>query len=285
MKPLYLLIDGNNMVARNFFGIPPMTSPDGDRVEAIYGMLRDIRKLQKKFFTPHVVFCFDHGKPKRLNLLPTYKESRKESKRKRKGTERDDKYLQSQLYLVKERVLPRMGFNNVLFCDGYEADDLIVLSHWYGVQPIGGRSVVVSTDKDFHQCVADTLTIYNPNEEKEYTRTDLAAKYGLDAGKLNSQLISMKAIAGCTTDDVPGVEGVGEKTACKWINGTLKKESMAYEAISKAKKLIESNRKLVTLPIDHAVDISLKLEEDTFSMKKWKKVLLELGFYSLLKKV
>lgn len=283
MKPTYLLIDSNNMMARNFFAIPAMhNSTDGERVEAIFGTLRDVQKLKKRFDTEHVVFCFDHGKPKRLELLPTYKESRKVSKLKRKGTDHDDKFLQSQLYLVKERILPRLGFNNVLFCDGYEADDLIVLSHWYGVQPIGGRSIIVSTDKDFRQCVCDTMTQYDPNKEKEYGRNEVAAEYGLDPGKLNSQLILMKAIAGCGSDDIPGVDGVGDKTACKWINGTLKKESAAYAAISKSKKMIEANRRLVALPIDHAVTIGLKLEEDTFSEKKWKKVLKELGFYSLL---
>lgn len=266
---MWLLIDVQNSCHRLFHALPPMTGPMG-RSEVLFGFLRDIRNLQAEFDTKDIAFFFDYDKPIRCDILPEYKANRAESKLKRADTGKDDAFLQYQINLLRDLVLPRLGFNNVFFESGYEADDLIVSFHLYVVQG-HGRSLIVSSDKDFWQSLQEDLRQYDPRTTKTH-----GSNTTMDELKLTrSQYVKMKAIAGCSSDNIPGIEGVGDKTAIKYLLGELPKDSTKYKLITKSTALIDRNIKLVQLPYP-GTPIP-QVEKDTVTDTKWKTVLKQLG--------
>jgi len=238
--------------------------------------------LKETFNTDRFVYCFDKGEPYRAQILPTYKGSRA------KKYDADPKMLEARqqvrdaLVDLRRKWLPQIGAFNVLHQKGYEADDMIA-SVCIASEYRGQEKIIVSADSDLYQLLRLDVKIYNPRTRKILTDYMFVRKYGIRP----SQWDRVKAIAGCSTDSIPGIRGVGEATAIKWLKGELKRDSVKYRAINSdeqqldpADRVVRRNLLLTSLPYQGANHFDL--EEDAYSIKGWKDMCAELGFRSLV---
>jgi DNA polymerase-1 len=266
----WLLLDVNNLCYRAFYVMGHLSHGDV-RTGMIYGFLRDVANLRRQFQTDRVVFCFDHGKNKRENILSQYKETRKANFAK---LPKDKQTLllemKQQVELLRTDYLPSMGYNNVFYADGYEADDIIasVCKH----QRAGRRYVIVSTDSDLLQLINDRVSVHGSRLWNEQSFTD---RYGIDP----VDWVHVKALSGCSTDDIPGVSGIGEKTAIKFLLGNLSEKSKAHQKIAEGWKVWQNNLALVQLPYYNCPQFDL--QDDEVTVEKWRAVADKLGIKSL----
>lgn len=280
----WLVLDCDYLCYRALYAFPKLAL-DGVGTGVIFGFMRDIVNLQETHNTSRFVFCFDHGQSVRCKLFPDYK-----FKRRFIGEEQNEEKelvlegLRRQRIKLKKEYLSTIGYKNVCYQKGYEADDVIASV----VQsiPSDDVAIIVSSDKDLYQLLGDNgfhshreVVIWNPVKHKPYTVQSLAKEYGVAP----IQWPYVKAIAGCSTDDIPGVPGVGEKTAAKFLRGEIKKGS---ETDKKITDWLEHggwkrNLELVTLP--YAGTRRFDLADDAFSADGWRQVCEENGLKSLIR--
>ena len=206
-----LLIDVYALVYRAFFALPPLTSPDGQPVNAVYGFERMLNRVLADERPTHVAAAFDAGIPaERLAAYPEYKAHRPETP--------DD--LGSQFPLVR-RALEAYGIP-IVEVEGEEADDVIAtLATRASKDKL--RTVIVSGDLDLLQLVDDSVTVVvtrrGISDMARYDEAAVRERYGLAP----AQLPDYRGLKGDPSDNLPGVPGIGEKTAAKLIAqyGTL----------------------------------------------------------------
>jgi 5'-3' exonuclease len=238
----------------------------------IFGFLKEVLSLKDEFGSDRVVFCFESGLNKRKELFPEYK-------LKRHSRELDETELQvlgefkHQLKVLRQDHLPRIGFSNVFTQRGYESDDIIASITQQ--LPEDQDAIIISSDGDLLQLLRPNVMMYNPGKKKAVTLQSFSKETGLEPW----EWAKVKAIGGCKTDEVPGIPGVGEKTAIKYILGKLKPDSAAYKAIKANKEIITRNRKLVELPFEGTQVFELRT--DTISDEGWKEVCDALGMSSI----
>lgn len=273
MNRPWLLIDVSCLAYRAFHALGDL-GYGGESTAVVYGMLRAVIDLQQLHSTNRVVFCFDRGYGKRLEVDDEYKANRRTDEKSEEELEayRD---LRQQLYRLRVRHLPAAGFRNVCWQDDYEADD--VIASICQQLPHGQTAVVVSTDGDLYQLLSDNrVVIWSPSKKKAITAESFRREWGIDP----TLWADVKAIAGCTGDNVRGVKGVGEKTAVKFLTGTLKISSKAYGEIIRHQKLWEHNLRLVRLPFPGIG--SFELIEDEVDDNRWRRLTERLGLRSLM---
>lgn len=261
-----LLIDTNNLAWRAQHTTGKF-SHKGKMTGVAYGVLRELEKLKDKF-GPGIrpVFLFDKGRPKRLELYPEYKANRE--------LDEERQSVRDQVDRLRRVILPRMGYRNVFAKKGFEADDLLAaISDSYRGN-LGVAVIIVSGDHDFYQCLGLNVTQYQPIQNRVYTAKALEDEFGIPPGKW----ARVKAMAGCTTDNIVGIKGVGEKTAAAYVAGTIK-PGKQYDKIKAAKKLVKRNLELVKLPFPGTP--VLKLRKDSVTDKKRQRVFKLLGIRSL----
>lgn len=271
MKESWTLIDCNFLMHRAFYAHGKL-SFDGEPTGALFGFFRDVLMLQERF-GPNVGFCFDHGRGLRYDVLPTYKSARK-NKTRTEDERRGLAELRQQITLLKFEYLQDLGFCNIWFASGYEADDIIA------AQCLTMRTniIIVSSDQDLFQCLRSEpheIRIWQPTRNEFYTEAKLYSDYLIEPQRWHC----CKAIAGCGTDDVPGIDGVGEKTAAKFLNSSLSKGSVAYDKIVAGEAVWKRNLKLVKLPYPGCPTFACKPDETDSG--KWQRVLKKLGMKSL----
>ncbi len=263
----WLLIDGNNLAWRSHYTLGQMTHKKRP-VGVLYGVLRDIVFLQKHLHTEHTVVCFDHGKNKRLDIYPQYRKHRKpktpEEKKARKS-------VGEQLLTLKTEILPRLGLKNVLFQEGYEADDVIA-----SVCQNHENIIIASNDKDLYQLLREDVMIWN--YKQWVTEDHFKNEYNVDP----SLWPYVKSIAGCVSDNVKGIRGVGEITALKHLKGTLSTNCQTFKNITSLKgiALRDKNWELVRLPFSGCG--TFNLIEDEIDTEQWDDVCKEFDFETLL---
>ena len=202
-----MIIDGNSIVNRAFFGIRELNAPDGTPTNAIYGFLAIFRHLYDDLKPDAVCVAFDRKEPTfRHKSYDFYKANRKPM----------PEELAVQMPILKE-LLDRMGIARLELA-GYEADDILgTLSRLAEEQ--GDECVVVTGDKDSLQLVSGKTTVCNVKSRMGKTETILYTperfreEYGFDA----PLMIDLKALMGDSSDNIPGVAGIGEKTAMDLI--------------------------------------------------------------------
>ncbi|RXK56709.1 5'-3' exonuclease [Oleiharenicola lentus] len=245
----WLLVDGYNMAFRAFYGMPELTRADGFPTGALHGWVKTMWKLQDQEKPDAMLVFFDlGGSQDRLALHPEYKAQRKET----------PEPLEKQIPVIKE-LTRAMGLVGVEL-DGVESDDLLAAQA--RVLAAAGHDVlIVSADKDFAQCVNDRIKILSPpptaNPKLGWRLMDAAAvveKFGVPPAQIAEYL----ALIGDTSDNIPGIDGVGPKTAAKWFAefktlegiiaaaGSLKPERFREVVIRDAERL-RVNLKLTTL--------------------------------------
>lgn len=213
-----LLIDGSNLLHRAYHALPPLTNAGGQPTNAVYGLLMMLQKVMAREQPTHVAICFDRGKGTfRHREYPAYKAQRKPT----------DAELISQFPLAEE-VLTLNGYR-CLDSEEYEADDIIGALARRGQQD-GEEVLILSGDKDLLQLLGDHIRVLSFKKGiSELDVIDEAVfrdRYGLAP----AQMIDLKALMGDSSDNIPGVRGVGEKTALKLLHqyNTL---AGVYEAI------------------------------------------------------
>jgi DNA polymerase-1 len=245
----WLLIDGFNLAYRCFFAISELTRADGFPTNALHGWIKSIWKLEDQE-RPHgtLVFFDLGGAQDRLALLPEYKAQREEM----------PEALDKQIPYLKQltRAMGLVGIEQ----EGVESDDLLA-SQAVALAREGHDVLVVSSDKDFAQIVDDRIKIMLPppsaNPKLGWRTMDAAGvveKFGVPPAQIADYL----ALVGDTSDNIPGVDGVGPKTAAKWLQtygdlegilanaGELKPDRFREPVAGYADGL-RRNRKLTTL--------------------------------------
>ncbi len=265
----WLIIDSNYLCYRAFYSMGDL-SHEGVKTSVVFGFLREVVQLMERFETDYVVFCFDHGKSLRCVSHPDYK-----SKRKPKDPEKREviREVRKQINTLRKTYLPEIGFKNVFSQRGYEADDIIgsltenLAKH--------REAIIVSSDEDFYQLLGPRVLIYNPGKKRPMTVKSFREEFGINPDRW----VDVKAMAGCSTDDIDGIEGIGEKTAAKFLRGDLDSKSKAHEKIVKGNSIWRRNVDLVRLPWPGVRPF--KLKRDRISKEGWSAVMSSLGINSL----
>lgn len=269
MSRTWLLVDANNLMHRMFWAMGQL------ELGATYGFLKEVLNLQEQHGTKHIVFAFDSRESVRKSLYPAYK-----SNRNKERTEEDHERsinLRNEMVSLKSSILQEIGFSNILQQRGYEADDILASVVQYSLR-VQDSAIICSSDQDLYQLIeGDRTTIWKNGNL--YQENHFGREYGIHP----CQWHVVKAMAGCVSDCVEGVRGVGEKTACKYLLGKLPATHKAYQNIEASKELILKNQKLVKLPYPGTNKFTLYRDE--VSISSWKKVLTKLGMKSLLERV
>ena len=194
-----LVVDGNSIVNRAFYGIRPLTNKEGQFTQAIYGFLTMLRKIEKEESPGAVAIAFDLKAPTfRHKMYSGYKATRK-------GMPPE---LASQMPPLKE-LLGLLGYK-IVTCEGYEADD--ILGTFAAACETGGNECVIATgDRDSLQLVSEKTHVHlcTNRDDILYTPEKIMEDYGVTP----SGLIEIKAIQGDSSDNIPGVAGIGPKGA------------------------------------------------------------------------
>jgi len=267
----HLILDMHFLAWRAFHSMGHLTHEDIP-TGVIYGMLKDLSMLQSDHDAGAVAFCFDSTESKRKALFPEYKKRRHTEEHTEEETKARAE-LHRQIDSLREQYLFDMGFRNVFHQAGYESDDLIAAL----VKALGpdDEAVVVSSDKDLYQLLSGSVTIYNPNKGKIRSLQGFVKDYGIQP-RLWAKVI---AIAGCKTDEVPGIRGVGTTTALKYVRGELPAMSKKYQAIQNGWDIVKRNRRLVELPF--AGVAPMHWSPDELDDDGWKRVTDALGMKSI----
>lgn len=199
----WMIIDGNSILNRAFYGVRLLTNHEGLYTNAVYGFLTTMLHLQEQYHPDRVVVCFDRReKTFRHQEYAEYKGTRKPM----------PEELAVQLPVIRD-VLDAMGITRMSKA-GYEADDLLgTLSRLANEQ--GDRCLLVTGDKDSLQLVSENTSVLlavtsrGQTTTTEYTPAVFVEKYGFEP----IHLIDLKGLMGDTSDHIPGVPGIGEKTA------------------------------------------------------------------------
>jgi len=247
----------------------------------IYGFLRDVANLQDKFRTHNTLFCFDYGKSLRAKTYPAYKSARHKKYKEESDVEHILRQeFHRQMMRLRKTLLPKIGFKNILFQRGLEADDMIALAAM--CLDADDEAIIISADHDLYQCLAANVSMYAPAQKKLTTLQSFHKEYGV----MPVEWAMVKAMAGCSSDSVRGVEGVGEKTAIKFLRRELKTTHKTFLRIAspESQELIKRNMELTALP--HVANEPFKavFVEDEIDEDGWAWVLKELGMPSLGKK-
>lgn len=206
MKKLYL-IDGSGFIFRAYHSLPPLTNPAGTPVGAVYGFINMILKLLEGAKADHIAVIFDAGrKTFRNDIYPEYKAHRPPP----------PEDLIPQFPLVREATqalnLPAIEL------PGFEADDLIA-TYATAARAEGMEVVIVSSDKDLMQLIGDGVSMYDGMKNKVIGPEQVVEKFGVGPEKVRDVL----SLMGDSSDNIPGVPGIGPKTAAELIGafGTL----------------------------------------------------------------
>jgi DNA polymerase-1 len=288
----FVIIDGNSIVHRAFHALPPLKRPSGQVVNAVYGFLLILFKIVKDFEPKYLVTCFDRPETTiRKQKFQDYKAKRVKAPQE----------LYDQIPLVKE-VLD--AFCVPIFeMPGYEGDDLIgTLSHLSLEKDKNIENIIVSGDNDVFQLVNNNTKVYFL--KKGVKDVSLCGKdYVLEkfGGLTPEQVIDYKALRGDQSDNIPGVLGIGEKTA---IDLVLKFGSIEniYQALENndpqikgsVKEKLTKNKEKAFLSLELAkilTDAPIEIGEITccewknYDKEKLVSVLLSFGFKSLIAKI
>jgi 5'-3' exonuclease len=220
--------------------------PDNDVDDALSWQIVRMMRSTYEMASPGVtVFCFDGGYECRLRIYPRYKLRRKKNYAAFDDEERRRRRcLRRVIYRLRDSLLEELGFSNILWQEEYEADDLVAAvcdTHSQREREI----IVASSDSDLYQCLEPSrVLIWNFIKKRMTTAESFTLKYGISP----SQWADVKALSGCSSDDVEGIRQIGEKRAIQFLNGTLRPGTGAYDRIVMGQEVWQRNLKLVTLP-------------------------------------
>ena len=264
-----VLVDGNSILNRAFYGImgsKMLTTKDGTPTNAVYGFLAILFKIIDDIKPEFLVVAFDKkGPTKRHKMYDGYKANRK-------GMPDE---LACQMPIIKD-VLRAMNID-IIEKEGYEGDDILGTLSVFGERQ-GLEVTILSGDRDTFQLATDKVTIRIPRtkmgktEEEDFNREKVKEVYGIEP----KQLIEVKGLQGDTSDNIPGVPGIGEKTALKLIQEYSSIENLyseiekgqAPDVKGKTRERIIENKDLAILSKElGTIDVNSPIEENLEELK------------------
>ncbi len=279
-----LLIDGNSLLNRAFYAMPLLTAPDGRYTNAVYGFVNMLMSAFAQTNPTHAAVAFDRREPTfRHRQYSGYKQGRKPM----------PEELVPQFPLLRE-VLEAMNISTIDLA-GYEADDLIGTLSLICEQS-GGQCVILSGDKDNLQLVSENTSVWITRKGISQTEQFSPEYLKQTMGLTPHQIIDYKALAGDTSDNIPGIQGVGEKTALKLLAEYGNVENLLANAANIKGKLGERilehsadavlSKQLATIdrkvPITFSMDDCIYRAQDTAVLRE---LFTSLEFKSLLAKL
>lgn len=288
MKKL-LLIDANSLIHRSFHALPPLTTPKGEPINAVYGLSSILLKLLREHNPDYVAAAFDRPEP-------TFRDEMfKEYKAHRPPTANE---LIFQLQKAHE-TFEKFGIK-VVEKAGFEADDIVgTLAEKFKRSPelVEGKVVIFSGDKDNLQLVDKKVFVELLKTGVSKTATYDKSLFLQEYGFAPEQLVDYKALIGDASDNIPGVTGIGPKGATDLIKeyGSVEKIYEEVGLIPKEvlRKKLEAGResaflskKLATIKRDVPIEITLEdLKQRSLNKEELKKYFNELGFKSLVERL
>ncbi len=284
MKKTLMAVDGSSLVHRAFYALPILTNSNGEYTNAVYGFFSMLINALGTHKPDYLAVAFDKkGKTFRHEMFTEYKGTRKET----------PEELVPQFSLLK-KALEDVGIT-ALELEGYEADDILgVLSSLAAKN--GMQSLLLTGDKDAFQLISDSckvmLTRKGVSEIDIYDKQKLKEEYDL----VPEQIVDLKGFMGDSSDNIPGVPGVGEKTALKLLQ-SYKSMDGVYECIDdisgklkeklcENKELAFLSRTLAAIDVNAPVEVSLSaLEYSELTADTAREAFSRLGFVSLLKRL
>ncbi len=283
-KKTLVLIDGNAIIHRSYHALPPMATKDGESVHAVYGFAMTLFSVIEKFKPDYIAASFDlPGGTFRDELYSEYKATRTAAP--------DDLY--AQIPKVKELV---QAMNIPIYeLSGFEADDCVGTLSRQG-EAAGVEVVIVTGDTDTLQLVTDHVKVFTLRKGLKdmvlYGIPEVTEKYGFPP----ERLVDYKGLRGDSSDNIPGVKGIGEKGATDLIQefGSLEDIYASLEKVKpKVREKLEADREMAFLSkklgtIDSAAPVTLRLEDCVtrdFDQAKIESFLRSLDFYSLIKRI
>ncbi len=278
-KTIYL-IDGSSFLYRAFYALKPMIAPSGEHVGAVFGFCRMVKKVIDTFHPEYLALVWDSkGQTQRHAVYPEYKATRQAAP--------------MHLFDQKEIIRDFAQQINLLQVEkkGYEADDLLFsLGQDYAEQ--GYKVVLITTDKDLGQCVNENVVLYDAFKQEFIDQSALERRYGFPIDKLPFYF----ALCGDSSDNIPGVRGIGPKGATELVQQFDSLQDM-YEKIEKVPK--ERTRELLKSSQGDAfmseqlfaltyVHIELSIDDFQFAEDNWQQARNFFGKYdfkSLLKEL
>jgi 5'-3' exonuclease len=252
--------------------------PEIMQVEVIFNVLEQVFTFVRHLQPEHIVFTWDSRRSYRRDRYPDYKGNRPS----RHELTEEERWLLDISYIqfgeLRRRVLPELGFKNNFISTGLEADDLIA-SITQNQKNAEKQIVIVSSDKDLFQLLGPNISMFNPFTKRMTTNKSFTKEYGIPPEKWGL----VKAVGGCASDNVAGINGIGEKTAIKWIRGLLPSHYKKYHSIvsNDGKAIIKRNKALVVLPFEGTPIIDIK--DDVLYQSDFLKVFQKYNFRSFLK--
>ena len=263
-----ILIDGSGYIFRAFHALPPMTRPDGTPVNAVFGFVNMLAKFLSEHAADRIAVVFDAArKTFRNDIYPAYKAQRPDP----------PEDLVPQFGLIREAVdafgLPAIE------AEGFEADDLIA-AYTRAERAEGGRVTIVSSDKDLMQLIRPGVVMLDPIKQKPLGEADVFERFGVPPQKV----ADVQALAGDATDNVPGVPGIGVKTAAQLIgefgdldsllaNAAAIKQPKRRDALIAHAEAARISKRLVTLAEDAPLPVPLAAlavkEPDRAKLAAW----------------
>lgn len=284
-KPLVLLIDSNALIHRAYHAYPStLTTSQGQQINAVFGFFSIIIQVLIKYKPDQVFFAFDSKeKTFRHKMYPAYKATRKKT----------DQELIEQFKIVKD-ILTKINFN-VIEKDGYEADDIIgTLSRMKEIQ--GKDKIIITGDGDLLQLINDEVKVFLSGSAFQKSVLYDAKTAEKKLGLAIDQIIEYKALRGDSSDNIPGIKGVGEISAKKMLTAYKNLEEIYnnLDSLDKAVKTkLEANREIAYLSRDLAkIDTNAPVTEslsnskpDSVDYEQLRKVFWEFEFRSLISKL
>jgi len=218
-----LLVDGHCYAYRAFFGMAPLSSPSGQPTNAIYGFIRMLSRMQARLRPSHLLVVWDGGlAQERQALLPEYKSQRAE--------------MPAGLRLQLDDIMQYLRAACIASWvkEGCEADDCIAATAAQAVEA-GLPVVIASSDKDFMQLVSDQVKLLVPHDKSEVLWD--TAQVVLKTGVRPAQIVDWLSLTGDAVDNIPGVRGVGPKTAAN-----LMRQFGSVEVLYRSLKELKSDR-------------------------------------------
>jgi len=285
-KERLLILDGHSLMYRAFYALPALTNSDGIYTNAVYGFTTMLLKMKEEFKPDYIVTTFDRR-------APTFRHD--EYKDYKAGRKKMPDELRGQFDLVRE-LLEKLAID-IYELDGFEADDLIgTLSVFAEKQ--GLEVFIVTGDRDALQLATENVKVVinkkGMSEKEIYDKARMIDEYGVTP----TEFIDVKGLMGDASDNIPGVPGIGEKTAYKLIKEYKSIENllMNIEKVS-GKKLVENlmtyseqaifSKKLATIItcVPMEIDLESIKSKEKFDVRAVKDLFYKLQFKSLINKI
>jgi DNA polymerase-1 len=253
-----LIIDGMNTFIRSFAAIPTMDE-NGNHIGGVTGFLKSVGYVTRKFKPSRVYVIFDGkgGSKRRRDIYPDYKLGRKPLTRLNRTydmtTEKDEQDLMRYELVIVAKALMKLPITTITL-DHVEADDIMSYIAQHVVEA-GGESIIYSTDKDFLQLVGDGIKVWNPVRKKTYIPEIVVEDYEIHP----NNFLLYRALTGDTSDNLPGIKGLGMKTLLKIVPEFVTEQHLTFDDVIDAAE--NSKLKVASRIIDEqeAIKLNIKL--------------------------